>query len=207
MTVREQMSNDTLKKITRFFAEIGNLRRIERTGFTLTGIENPETLSDHVARAAQIAYVLAFLEGADPERTASMILFHDNAEIRVGDQHKVASRYFNINEAEEKAFKEQVANLPEEIKLRMIKLRSEFEKRDTKEGIVARDADWLETAIEAKEYKEKGVKIVQNWIDNVRKVLETKSAKELLEKIEKEEDFSNSWWQGLKKMTYRKLYK
>lgn len=201
------MNDDTLKKITRFFAEIGNLRRVRRSGFTLAGVDSPETIAEHVVRAAQIAYILAFLEEANPEKTAAMVLFHDNGEIRVGDQHKVASRYFDISEAERKAFEEQMANLPGELQKRIISLRTEHEKRQTKEGIVARDADWLETAIEAKEYEEQGFKIMRKWMANVKKALETESAKKLLEYIEKEKDFLNSWWQGLKKMTYRKLYK
>jgi len=200
------MKNSILKKISRFFAEIGNLRRIERTGLTLAGVDNPETLADHVTRASQIAYILAFLEGADPEKTATMVLFHDNAEIRVGDQHKVASRYFNIGDAETKAFEEQVNNLPDKLKSMLSSLRLEFEERKTIEAIVAKDADWLEMALEAKECEEKGVKIAKQWVENVRKALETKSAKKLLEFIEKEGDFLNSWWQGLKKMTYKKLY-
>lgn len=201
------MNNDTLKKITRFFAEISNLRRVKRSGFTLAGVGSPETIAEHVVRAAQIAYILAFLEEADPEKTAAIVLFHDNGEIRVGDQHKVASRYFDISKAETKAFEAQMENLPEELQKRIISLRNEHEKRHTREGMVARDADWLETAVEAKEYEEQGFKIMRKWIANVKKALETESAKKLLEYIEKEEDFLNSWWQGLKKMTYRKLYK
>lgn len=196
------MKNDTLKKVSRFFAEIGNLSRIKRTGPILAGIKDPENLAEHIVRTAQIAFVLAFLEGANPEKTVSMTLFHDNAEVRVGDQHKIASRYFNIKQAEMKAFRDQMENLPDKIRKRIIFLIEEFKKRDTKESIVAKDADWLETAIEAKELIEQGHEGMQNWIDNVRGALETKSAKKILEYIEKEKDFLNSWWQGLKKMTY-----
>ena len=134
-----------------------------------------------------------------------MVLFHDNGEVRVGDQHKVASRYFNINKAETKAFKEQIKTLPEKLRKRILSLKNDFETRKTKEGVVAKDADWLEGAIEAKEYEQKGFKIMKVWIKNVKKALETKSAKQLLDHIEKEEDFLNSWWIGLKKMTYKKF--
>lgn len=201
------MKTQNLKNISNFFAEIGNLSRIKRSGYTLAGVKDPETIAEHITRAAQIAYILAFLEGANPEKTAAIVLFHDNGEIRVGDQHKVASRYFNISKAENDAFDEQMKNLPEKLKMRVVNLRNEFEKRNTKEGIVARDADWLESAIEAKEYEQQGFKIMKKWIENVEKALETKSAKDLLKYIKKEEDFLNSWWQGLKKMTYQKLYK
>jgi len=200
------MKKDVLKNISKFFAEIGNLARIKRTGPILAGVKDPENLAEHVARASQIAYILACLEGADPERTAAILLFHDNAETRVGDQHKIASRYFDIGKAENKAFKEQANNLPDKLKQRIISLRKEHQERKTKEGIVARDADWLESAIEARELIEQGHDGMQSWIDNVKKALETESAKQLLEYIDNEKDFLNSWWQGLNKMTYKKLH-
>jgi len=200
------MKKDT-SSIAKFFSELGVSRRYQRSGPKLSGVKNSENIAEHVFRAAQIAYVLAYLEEVDPEKTASMVLFHDNGELRVGDQNKVAARYFDISKTEKHAFDEQIYNLPESLAQRIGRLCSQFESRNTKEGIVARDADWLETAITAKEYLELGYKGQQNWIDNVRKALETKSAKELLRYIEKQKDFTNSWWQGLKKMTYRKLAK
>lgn len=200
------MKKDVLKNVSKFFAEIGNLARIKRTGPILAGVKDPENLAEHVARTSQIAYILAYLEGVDPERTAAIILFHDNGEIRVGDQHKIASRYFDISKAEDKAFKEQANNLPDKLKQRIISLRKEHQERKTKEGIVARDADWLESAIEARELIEQGHAGMQSWIDNVKKALETESAKQLLEYIDNEKDFLNSWWQGLNKMTYKKLH-
>lgn len=199
------MKNDTLKKVSKFFAEIGNLSRIKRTGPILTGIKDSENIAEHVARAAQIAYVLAYLEEANPEKAAAIVLFHDNGEVRVGDQHKIASRYFNISMAEDRALQEQVKNLPAGLRKRILSLKKEHQDRKTREGIVARDADWLETAIEAKEYVEQGHDGMQNWIDNVKKALETESAKKLLEYIESEKDFLNSWWKDLMKMTYKKL--
>jgi len=198
------MKKDT-SSIAKFFSELGVSRRYQRSGPKLSGVKNSENIAEHVFRAAQIAYVLAYLEEVDPEKTASMVLFHDNGELRVGDQNKVSARYFDISKTEKHAFDEQIYNLPESLAQRIGRLYSQFESRNTKEGIVARDADWLETAITAKEYLELGYKGQQNWIDNVRKALETKSAKELLRYIEKQKDFTNSWWQGLKKMTYRKL--
>lgn len=199
------MSSDF--KITRFLAELGASRRIQTSGPTLAGIKYPPNLAEHAFRAAQIGYLLAFLEGADPEKTASIVLFHDNAEIRVGDQNKVAANYFDKKPGETQALKDQLANLPPDLSRRIETLYQTYKTRDSKEGIVAKDADWLETAITAKEYLEQGYQGMQNWIDNVSKALETGSAKALLKEIAAQKDFTNSWWQGLKKMTYRKLKK
>jgi putative hydrolases of HD superfamily len=199
------MKKCDLPNLAKFFSELGMYQRIKVNGPKLVGIAFDEFLSSHIVRAAQIAYILAYLENADPQKTACIVLFHDNGELRVGDQTKVAARYFDIKQAEKEAFSDQVEQLPKQLAEIIKAYYSEFKLRNSKEGVVAKDADWLEVAIFAKEMTEIGYKGMHNWIENVRKALETQSAKDLLEYIEKQEDFTNCWWQGLKKMTYKKL--
>ena len=88
---------------------------------------------------------------------------------------------------------------------RKVGAKEKCENRNTKEGIVAKDADWLELAFQAKQYIDQGHLAAQNWIDNVEKALETDSAKELLKEMQKT-NFTD-WLIGLKKMTYKKLEK
>ena len=192
--------------LVRFFAELGSFKRLPISGLRLAGVTEQQFVAAHVLRASQIAYVLAKLEGANPERAAAITLFHDNAEVRVGDQHKVSARYFSIAEAEDAAFKDQVRELPADLDGDMYGYFREFETRSTPEGIIAKDADWLETAISAKEFMEQGYpKSLQIWIDNVAKALETDSAQRLLAEVVATEEFTCCWWQGLKKMTYTRL--
>lgn len=195
----------SVEGISKFFSEIGFLKRYKTSGFYLVGVENPPTVAEHSYRAAIIGAVLAEMEGVSPEKVAFILLFHDTAEARIGDQNKVSARYFKKNEAEEKAGVEQVQDLPAGLASKILTGRKELDERNTKEGIVAKDTDWLEQAITAKELVEKGYKGAQNWIDNVEKALETESAKEILKQVQNDKDFTNSWWQGLKKMTYKKL--
>jgi putative hydrolase of HD superfamily len=195
------MSDIDITKISKYFAEIGVLKHLPKMGMLVTGTMGEGMVAQHVTRAAQIAYVLAYLEGADPEKTASIVLFHDNGEVRIGDQNKIAARYYNTAEAETTAYLEQVQNLPTELATKLADYFLEFEKRESKEAIVAKDADYLETAITAKELIEQGQsKGLQNWVDNVRNALRTESAKKLLDYIVEQGDFTNAWWQGLKKV-------
>lgn len=192
------------RKIVNFIFELNNLTREKRNGFYLAGVKNPGTIAEHSLRTAQIAYILGVMEGnSNPEKIAAIAIIHDNGESRVGDQTKVAARYFSKKESEQHAFNEQVENLGEPIEKKWKQYYNEFENRNTPEGIIAKDADWLETAFQAKEYVELGYASAQNWIDNVEKALETNSAKELL-KVMKETSFTD-WWKDLKKMTYEKL--
>lgn len=196
-----------MKPIANFFYELGMLKRQLHVGPTLAGALPVEldSLSDHTTRAALIGYILAGLEGVNSEKVACLLLVHDVPEIRIGDQHKVAARYLNADAAEQTAFEEQLALLPETVAASWKKYQAEFTQRDTKEGIVAKDADWLETAITARELVVRGYPAMQNWVDNVRAALETPNAKKILEEIEKTEP--TDWWKDLKKMTYTKLDK
>lgn len=197
-----------MKDIVNYIFEVGVLRREKHNGFKLIGVDNPESVAEHALRAAQIGYILTVLENKkngtelSPERVASILVFHDNGEVRVGDLHKVASRYIDGKEAERMAFMEQVESLPEEFKNLTVYF-DEIEDRKTKEGIIAKDADWLEAAFSAKEYYDLGNDLGMNWINNVEAALETESAKEMLKEM-KNTRFTD-WWAGLKRMLYKKL--
>lgn len=184
--------------------EYGCFGKINRAGFDLAQIPDGQSLADHTIRTALLAFILAELEGADPYKTAMMALVHDLGEIRIGDQHKVSARYIDMSKAEREAFFDQTANLPEKTKKIWRQLFNEKEERTSLEGIVAQDADWLENAITAREFLLKGHPSMQTWINNVKKALETESAKKLLAEVESTQ---LNWWQNLKKMTYKKLPK
>lgn len=189
------------KEIVKFFFELGQLKRVQHVGWTVAGVRNPESVAEHAFRTAQIGYVLADLEGANPEKVALMCLIHDNGEARINDTHRVANRYlgyYKVGKAETKAFKEQTERLPGSSKKQFRSIIDEFEQRKTKEAQVAKDADYIDQAVTAKEYIDIGYKACQDWINNIRKALKTKTAKQILDIIEKTD--RNSWWQGLKEL-------
>ncbi|MDD3032522.1 MAG: HD domain-containing protein [Candidatus Pacebacteria bacterium] len=198
-----------MKNIVNYIFEIGVLKREKHNGFKLIGVDNLGSVAEHALRAAQIGYILTVLEnekhGTDisPERVASILIFHDNGEVRIGDLHKVASRYIDSKEAEQTAFVEQTERLPENMAKTLLEYYSEFENRNTKEGIIAKDADWLESAFSAKEHYDLGNTLAIDWILNVEKALETDSAKEMIKEM-KETRFTD-WWVNLKKMLYKKM--
>ncbi len=177
--------------------EFGQLRRVPHEGFKLLGIKLPHSVAEHSLRAAQIAYILAVLEGHEnPEKICSMVVFHDLTETRLGDLHKVARRY--ISQANhELAIQEQTQDL-EAAGAGIRALWMEVEQKETRDAIIAKDADNLEMAFSAKEQLEQGHKDAQDWIDNVEKALQTKSAKALFRSMLKVS--ATDWWKGLKKL-------
>ncbi len=193
-----------IKNVVNFIFEINHLKKQARSGFQFAGIKYPDTVAEHMLRSAQIGYILAVMEGnKNPEKIACMLMIHDNAETRIGDQHKITARYISKKEAEGEVFEDQIRLLDEKIQNKWKIYFDEYESRNTQEGVIAKDADWLEMAFQAKEYFDMGITVATDWIDNVEKAVETKSAKKIMKEM-RETQFTD-WWKDLKKMTYEKL--
>ncbi|MBU2523904.1 HD domain-containing protein [Patescibacteria group bacterium] len=185
-----------MKKITNFIFELLNLKRFKHCGSKFAGVKNPYSLSDHSLVSSQIALILGELEGANAEKCALMCIIHDNPEIRILDHHAIAQKYLiNRNESEKNAFYDQIKNLPQTLQLKYQQLFEEFNAQKTIESKIARDADLLEAAFQAKEYFDIGYKSCKNWIDNSKKLLKTKSAKALIKELEKTDH--SDWWQKI----------
>ena len=183
-----------LKNIVNFLFELGKMRYIARSGWSIIGVRDPDNISEHSLRTAQVAFALAVLEGhEDPYRVCAMGVFHEIGEVRVGDQNKINSRYVNADET--KAVKDQTLPLGE-IGERIMELWQECEDSKTHTGMIAKDADRLELMITAKEYMESGYPEARDWFDRASQRLQTESAKKLSSELEKMS--SNDWWRGLK---------
>ncbi len=192
------------KKIINFFFELNQLKREENTGFKLVGVNHPDSVAEHITRATQIAYVLAVLEGdVNSERAAIIVLFHDNGKTRIGDQNKIAARYLFKQEAEELTFIDQIEEMDTGVENKLLDYYREWQERNTKEGVVARDADWLEQAFQSKEYLDQGYTEARVIINNIGEALETNSAKKMFNQLNKKK--FTDWWDGLMQMTYKKL--
>ena len=179
-----------IKNITNFFFEVGSLKRIIRSGYQNLG-SGKVTIAGHTFRCAIIGYSLAKIEKADENKVLKMCLFHDLLETRTGDLNLVNKKY---NKAfEEKARKDQCQNLP--FGKEMLKLLSEYEKRKTKEAILAKDADFLEEMCQEKEHYETGNPQALEWMEFTKKRLKTKIAKQIAEQIIK--NHVKDWWWNL----------
>lgn len=189
-----------MKEIVNLLFETGQLRKIVRSGWWLAGIKHPETVAEHSHRAAILTYFLAKLENVNVEKCIMMTLFHDLPETRINDIHKVGQRYLHEHSnAESEALREQMSNLNIDLSHDIVESFNDYEAKESPEANVARDADLIEAALTAKEYIEQGHKSAQDWINNVRKVIKTDSAKQMLDIIENTN--STDWWKNLKKIS------
>lgn len=181
------------EKITNFFFEVQVLKRTQRSGLKNVGIKNSDSVAEHIFLTSQIAYVLGKMEKVNAERAALIALFHDNGEARIGDGDLVKRTYLDTNGAEEKAFLDQIKNLPGEKEIKS--LYEEWVGRDTPEAVVAKDADLLELALQIKCFLDSGNKLLSIWLKYIKTHLKTKSAKKLFETIEKTN--IDNWWREI----------
>ncbi len=184
------------KDLAKFLYEMGQLKRVKRSGWWIAGVKNPESVAEHTFRTVIIAYLLAHLEGVDSQKAILMALFHDLSETRTNDAHRIVRRYANWKGVDRKAVDEQAKRLPDEMAKQVVSLFEEFEEESTLESKVVRDADLLECIVQAREYQTLGYADVTDWIFNAQSALQTESAKKLASECLKTEP--KEWWQGLK---------
>ena len=185
-----------MNAIARYLYEIGQLKRVRRSGWWLAGIDDPESVAEHSFRTAVLGFILADLTGADSLKTALMCLFHDAHESRLNDLHRPGQRYAREwQAAEAEAAADQIVGLSTEVQARLAGMFSELANGETLEAQLSQDADLLECLIQAREYQSEGYPDVQAWIDNCRSGLKTDAARQLAEACLNVAP--GEWWRGL----------
>ena len=175
--------------IMRFLFELGQLREVSRAGWEHIG-PAVEHVSDHTARAGQLAFILAVLEKhQNPHYVATLALFHDISESRIGDIDKIAARYVKADH--DSAVTDQTYEMGDCGEM-ICQMWREVDQRETQAGIIAKDADALEMAIMARELVVRGNLEAQAWIDAVETLLKTESAKRLFEALKTADP--HRWW-------------
>lgn len=194
------MSDSTEQKVVRFLFEMGTMRKLPRMHRqTFLTDDMSDNIATHSYRVTLIGWFLAKMEGADPYKVAMMCLMHDMGEVRTGDHNWIHKRYVKIFEDEIK--EEQLGTMPFP---EMKEMADEYDKRESKEAIIAKDADMLDQIFLLREYVWQGNKEAQIWLegrtnevvkkDKVER-FKTESAKALA-KVALTEDPSN-WWYHL----------
>jgi putative hydrolase of HD superfamily len=168
-----------LNKIANFFFELASMRRIKRAHSQVIQ-EADDNISDHSFRVAIIGMILAKIENCDVNKVMKMCLFHDLAEIRTGDANFINHQYLTIHET--KARSDQMVGLP--IGDEVLEFLREFEQRETKESLVAKDADLLDQMILQREYFKDDEKNHLIWQRHTAHSLKIEATKKLAQAIQ-----------------------
>jgi putative hydrolases of HD superfamily len=177
-----------MRELADFLFEAGMLKKTPRSGFQFLG-SGAESVAEHVLQTLFIAYVLCKMDPeADELKVLRMCLVHDLPEARTGDMNYMNKKYVAVDE--KKAIRELAEPLffGAEIETTL----EEFNGRQSRESLLARDADQLALIVQLKECGDLGNKYSQDWIRFALRRLATENARKLAAGI-LETDSSN-WW-------------
>jgi putative hydrolase of HD superfamily len=150
-----QGEEQPLADAAKFLYEMGYLKKVPRTGWQLLGVADLESVAEHSFRVGMTCMVLASIDGADVGRTVALGLFHDGHETRIGDVPSVGRAY--VTTAKPEAITgHQTAGMPEPAAKTLQDLTAEYEACETREALLAHDADKIETLLQAREYASQG---------------------------------------------------
>jgi putative hydrolase of HD superfamily len=177
-----------MEDIVNFLFEVGMLRRTPRTGFQFLGSGN-ESVAEHTLNTIFIGYTLCKLEdGVNELRVLKMCLAHDLPEARTGDMNYVYKKYVAVDE--EKAVSDLTKTLPFRDDIKSV--IEEFNRKKTRESLIAHDADQLSLIFQLKEYEDLGNKYSKEWMAFAIRRLHTDTAKKMADTITRTD--SAGWW-------------
>lgn len=179
-----------LKNIANFLFEAGNLAKTPRSFHPVLG-SGSQSVAEHINRTCYVGYALAKLHGeADSDIVIRMCLFHDFAESRVSDLNYIHQKYVDRHEDQVIAELAKTLSFGSDIETTV----GEYQKRESIEAQLAKDADNLEYIVSLKEQMDIGNKRAEEWIPSAVKRLKTDVAQRLVEVIL--ETDSSDWWFG-----------
>lgn len=117
--------------------------------------------SEHMFRVAWIALIIAAREGkqVDTAKIVKMALAHDIAESRTGDVDYIARQYVERDEGKAIQDMFEGTSLADEF----TELIQEYEKRETLEAKIVKDADNLDVDFELREQWSQGHTLPDSW--------------------------------------------
>lgn len=180
-----------MKRLAELLLEGCFLKHIPRSGYQFLGA-GKESVAEHVYCTVFIAYVMSYLEpDADARKLMAMCLVHDLPEARTGDLNYVQKEYVTANE--KKALSDALRDIPFEDDVKS--LIDEFNKGESLEARLARDADQLSLVADLQALDNIGFRSPQTWLPHVMERLQTDVGKRLAKALDQLP--ADGWWRKL----------
>lgn len=143
------------ENLIKFFRELIKLKKIQRSGWIVSGVKNVESVADHSFMTTLMVLILGREKGVDLGKALKMAIIHDIAECRIGDI--ITWENFHMTkkgkkEIEEKAMRSLLSTLGNQGK-EYFNIWKEYEERKTKEAKFVKAIDNLEMTLQALEYE------------------------------------------------------
>ncbi|WP_174188452.1 HD domain-containing protein [Nocardia barduliensis] len=164
------MPNDDSQgdRLLEFMTEAHNLTRLQRAGWVMAGVSNPESVADHCFEAAMWAVLLAqhAPESVDIGKVLTMLLFHEIGEARLTDLPRRAAPY--VKGAKGKAERDIANDLFDGVSDIIVSILEEFHARQTPEARIAEAAEELQIIFAALMYAKEGNGDITEYRDDVK---------------------------------------
>lgn len=181
--------SDSLSDQLKFLQEIIKLKDVKRSGWVIAGVDDPESVSDHLFSTAILSMVFAKKIGLDADKCIKMAIMHDIGEVYTGD---IATRLHEEDQTvsnEEKkrlgdeATRRIISKLPEDSADEFLKLWEEYEERKTPEAILVKELDVLDYCVQLLEYKNKTDYDLTEFLRTADVKIKTPEIREVFEEI------------------------
>ena len=147
--------------------ELQILDRVGRSGWTLRGVPEPESISEHSFHVVFLVWSLARkIPEMNQLRALELALVHDVAEVRFGDLPRTAAHYLpagSKHAAEGQILLEVLAPLGETA---VSELENEYRKRESPEARLVAACDKLQLMIKVAHYERWGATGLSEFWEN-----------------------------------------
>ncbi len=191
------MTQKSFKPDINFLFEIGNIRFIERMWRRFLH-EDFANVAEHHFRVFWIAMTIAANEKNDEQdidtgKIAKLCLLHDITESRVGEVDYISRQY--VDRKEEMAIHDMLAGTS--VETEFFGLWEEYEKRESIESRIVKDADNLDVDFELAEQAARGSQLKDMWRPMRQEVaaskLYTETAKEIYAQLQSADPHDWHW--------------
>lgn len=169
---------------------IGKLKKIKRAGWVRVGVQNSESVAEHIMRSASLALFAGPKLGVDANKLVKMALVHDMGESVIGDiVIERAGKIVGPKEEKYKNEKKAIESLLRDLEngKELISLWEEFEEQKTEEAKILKQLDRLEMVMQALEYEPQvGPEILDEFWETARVTIANPTIKSWFNEIEKE---------------------
>ena len=134
------------------------LKTTKRTGWIMRGVQNPESIADHMYRMSLMAMVSSFSTTLNTDKCIKLALIHDLAEAKVGD----ITPHCGVSDKEKYDLELETMEYISEMLGpllggdEILSLWKEYEAGSTEEAKLLKDLDKIEMILQAQEYEAEG---------------------------------------------------
>ena len=169
-----------------FFNIIEELKHSERQGWKDKEVERPrDTIASHSLGASLLGWVLAEKEDLDSNKIVKMLIMHDLIMAYIEDYTPKDQEFDSKKEMERKAFDKLVEDVPEVIRDEFTSLFQELQDQETDEAKLAKEADKLDTLLQARSYnQESDEEFLQEFLESYRDYFSSETGESMLGELE-----------------------